>query len=177
MGGGHAADHDNDLGNAHDGAQRRISVSSRRPKPAASSAAPYDQHRRASTEVEDRAVPVLGIRFLRWPTLRLGQRTGVVKEISPQPASDLLRGVLLDQIILDSAAQHHVAVRLGRLGPAGTVIGQRVRRRGPVAPTRIMVADQLSRDRRRAAPKTNHLRERRRSDAVYAKGVSVAPAR
>jgi hypothetical protein len=74
--------------------------------------------------------------------------------VGAQPAGDLLRGILLRQIVLNSPAQHQVRGKLRRLGPAGAIIGECVRGRSPVIAFRVPVTRYLSTDRRRSAPKT-----------------------
>jgi hypothetical protein len=69
-----------------------------------------------------------------------------------RPASDLLRRVLLPQILLDHATQRQVRGQLRRLRPRGTVVGQHVRDSRPIPAAVLAVAPQLSADRRRAAP-------------------------
>jgi hypothetical protein len=56
------------------------------------------------------------------------------------------------EIFLHLAAQLEVGVQLGRLGPAGALIGERMRPGGSIASAPTRVARQLATDRRRAAP-------------------------
>ena len=73
----------------------------------------------------------------------------LIGELELQPASDLLRGVLLGQVRLHDPTQHQIGGQLRRLRPRRPLISQRVRRRGPVATPFVAVASQLPRHRRR----------------------------
>ena len=73
----------------------------------------------------------------------------LIGKLDLQPAGDLLRGVLLGQVRLHHATQPQIGDQLARLRPRGAVVGQCMRRRGPIAAQPIGVAAQLPRHRRR----------------------------